>query len=309
MTFTSDRADVTVAIATVDRPESVVRSISAVLSGSRLPSEIVVVDQSAGTATREAIDGIARTSPVPVKYLHQSSLGLAASRNLAWRHATGRIVAFTDDDCVPDREWLAQLAGTFDGLERPHAVTGRILPLGPERPGFHAVSSRTSTRPWVYRGRALPWAVGSGGNTAVQREWLVRIGGFDEGFGVRSPRQAAEDTDMVYRLLREGATICYEPAALVWHERQSAARRLASRPSYGFGMGAFCAKWARAADLYAFWMFTCWVVERLCALASAAARMRPRRIREELTMLAGAARGIVFGFGFAPGERACRYGT
>ena len=289
------RADITVAVSTIHRPHSLARCIAAVLDGNVLPAGIVIVDQSDDAATAELVESSRWDRVVPIHYVRRRERGLAASRNAALALATGRIVAFTDDDCVPHERWVATIAAAFDSRERPNAVTGRILPLGPEQPGFYAVSSRVSAIRTVYQGRALPWSVGSGGNTAVEREWLIRIGGFDESLGASSAGQAAEDTDLLYRLLRASATVLYDPAAIVFHERQTWARRLATRPSYGFGMGAFCGKWARRGDAYAVWMLGCWGLQRTRSLVASFLRVRSRRIREELMMLAGAFRGVAHG--------------
>ena len=100
---------------------------------------------------------------------------------------------------------------------------------------------------------------------------------------------------MLYRLLRAGATLRYEPAAIILHERQETARRLGSRPSYGFGMGAFCALWARRYDTYAFWMLAQWCAERGRALLASFVRRRWYRVHEELLMLRGLASGFAYG--------------
>jgi GT2 family glycosyltransferase len=298
-------ADITVAIATVDRPASLARCAAAMLQGRVLPRELIVVDQSADAATEDVVGNVAATAAVPVRYMRQLRRGLAASRNLALTYATSACVAFTDDDCVPEDDWVAQIAHAFEVDPQLAAVTGRILPLGPDRPGLFAVSSRPSTMRRTYRGRALPWAVGSGANTAVRREWLRRIGGFDETLGAAAPGRAAEDTDLLYRLLRAGAHVLYEPSAIVYHERQDRARRLATRSSYGFGLGAFCGKWARRGDAYAIWMLGQWLLERARPLAGSIARVRPQRLREELLMLGGAARGLAYGVSSLPGQREC----
>jgi hypothetical protein len=101
--------------------------------------------------------------------------------------------------------------------------------------------------------------------------------------------------DLFYRLLLAGATVRYEPDALVFHERQDGERRLASRWTYGFGMGAFCAIWTRRPDAYAVWILTRWALDRSRALLGAIVRCRWRRVREELLMLRGAATGVAFG--------------
>ena len=289
------RADVTVAVATMDRPEGLARCVRAILEGTILPGELVIVDQSTDDRTADLVSRSNWNDVVPLHYVRQSARGLAASRNAAIARASRPIVAFTDDDCVPDSGWLRAIVTGFNSQENPDAVTGRVLPLGPERPGFYAVSSRASEIRAVYRGRTLPWAVGSGGNTAVTRDCLNRVGGFDERLGAGSPGLSAEDIDLFYRLLRSGATVKYEPEAVVFHERQDAPRRLASRPSYGFGMGAFCALWTRRHDAYALWILSRWCYDRSRALVASCLRRRWRRVYEESLMLRGALHGVAYG--------------
>src|SRR5262249_59428676 len=109
-------------------------------------------------------------------------------------------------------------------------------------------SSRRGTERVEFRGRPLPWLVGTGANIAVRREWASRIGGYDERLGAGTRGGAGEDLDFLYRLLRSGAHVRYEPDALVYHERQSKARRRKTRTSYGRGVGACCALWLRERD-------------------------------------------------------------
>jgi GT2 family glycosyltransferase len=285
---------VTVAVATMNRPLQLARCVDAILSGERLPAELVIVDQSADNCTANLV-AAARSDRVPLTYVRQPCLGLSVSRNSAIACARQPIVAFTDDDCVPDRRWLAAIVAGFAGIERPDAVTGRILPLGPDRPGFHAMSTLTRCVRAVHRGRFLPWRVGSGANTAVRRDWLERLGGFDERLGAGSAGRSAEDVDLLYRLLRAGATIRYEPDAIVSHERTDAAERRATSLRYGFGLGVFCGLSARRRDGYAMWMLGGWCADRGRALAGACVGRRWWRVTEELLMLCGATRGIVYG--------------
>lgn len=289
------RADVTIAVATMERPAALSRCVDAILRGETLPNQLLIVDQSRDDRTEHLVAGAGWDRVVPVTYLRKSETGLARSRNAAVAHASQPIVVFTDDDCVADGRWLSSIVRRFDSAERPDAVTGRILPLGPDTPGFYGVSLRTSEIPAVYAGRSIPWRAGSGANTAVRREWFQRIGEFDTRLGGGSPGCAAEDVDILYRLLRAGAQLSYEPGAIIFHERQEADRRLRSRPSYGFGMGAFCAIWVRRYDSFALWMLAQWCIERGRALAASALRRRWPRVREELLMLRGLVSGIGYG--------------
>lgn len=289
-------ADLTVAVATLDRPQGLARCLEALAAGTVLPAEVIVVDQGREPAPVPELG-------LPVRCLRQERRGLAASRNLALAEASRPVLAVTDDDCVPDPGWVAALEralspaepGEGTGVRAPDAVTGPVLPLGPEQPGLYAVSSRTSSAPADFAGRALPWLVGTGGNFAARREWLLKAGGFDERLGAGSPGGAGEDMDILYRLLRAGARIRYEPRAVVFHERQPRDRRLASRSAYGRGIGACCGLWLRGRDLHALAVLGGWLRMRGALAAGALRRRQWGGVREELLVLGGTARGLVYG--------------
>lgn len=283
-----------VAIATLNRPGGLERCIEAVLSGELVPAELVIVDQSDDDATEKLLQG--RNWPeLRLLYLRQPRRGLSASRNAALGAGTAVVVAMTDDDCVPAPGWLAGIARGFAQEPQCVAVTGRILPLGQDAPGLYAVSSRPSLTPARYSRKAPPWHAASGGNFAVLREWWQRLGGFDERLGAGSPGRASEDIDFAYRLLRCGRAIRYEPDALVYHERQPLSRRIATRWTYGYGIGAFCGKWARRGDAYALRLLGMWIGWRSREFGGALVRGQRHAARERALMLAGTVRGFAYG--------------
>lgn len=297
---------ITVAIATLDRPEGLARGLDALEGGAVLPAEILVVDQSAGDETARLITRRGQ-SHFPVRYLRQARLGLSASRNAGLRAASSPLVAMTDDDCVPGEGWVAALVDGFSD-EGVAGVSGRVLPYGPEAPGLYAVSSRVSAERARFTGKLPPWHAGSGGNFAVRKDVWRRLGGFDERLGAGSLGRAAEDMDFIYRMLAAGCSILYEPAAVIYHERQELHRRIASRWTYGYGIGAACGKWLRGGDLYAFRLLAGWTVWRGRDLLRAVRQGRAQARGESRLMLQGTAAGFVYGLGlrsrdFAPQAR------
>jgi GT2 family glycosyltransferase len=290
----SAAADISVAVATMDRPAGLARCLDALLAGQRLPAEIIVVDQGrAGLGRRVVAERqIAGMSPV---YLPQERRGLSASRNLGVAHARCPVVAVTDDDCVPDLTWVAEIERAFAQPEAPDGLTGRILPLGPETPETYVVSPRESMIRADFFGKAVPWLVGSGGNFAVKRDWFTRLGGCDERLGTGSRGQSAEDMDLFYRLLRAGAHIRYEPDVVVYHERQDKARRLASRWTYGYGIGAFCGLWLRRGDLYASYILGRWLLDHLRVTTGALINREWLQARQRMLSLSGTLRGLMYG--------------
>jgi GT2 family glycosyltransferase len=210
-------------------------------------------------------------------------------------HAHCDIIAFSDDDCVPARDWLASIERTMISVPAD-GVTGNILPLETDTAGEYPISIRTHQQGMIFHGRVLPWQVGSGGNFAIKRTWLFRIGGYDERLGAGSPGKAAEDTDIFYRLLQAGAAIYYQPEAVVYHERQDAARLLRSFWNYSYGIGAFTAKHARKGDLYAAYMLGVWSFWLLWRTVSSIMRRNRLYAGEGLLSLRGCSHGLAYGF-------------
>jgi GT2 family glycosyltransferase len=289
--------DVSVVIATVDRPAGLARCLDALFSGSVLPGEIIVVDQGADPLTGTVIAD-RQHAPVPLRHIRQKRCGLSASRNLGVSHATRGIVAVTDDDCVPNPEWVAVIDRTLRGDRPPDALTGRILPLGPPAEGTYVVSARTRTERVEFMAKVAPWHVGSGANFATTRRLFISIGGCNERLGAGSPGMAAEDIDLIYRMLDTGLRIRYEPDAIVYHERQSKQQRITSRFCYGFGVGAFCALWLRRGDLYCGRVLWNWLALHAGAASTAAARRQWFELYQRWLSLRGTFSGVAYGARF-----------
>lgn len=284
---------ITVAIATLDRPDNLARALDALANGEALPQQVIVVDQSSGFESRSVVEGM--LDRLPLLYVRSRRRGLARNKNVAIKFATCPYLAFTDDDCVADPRWVLTLARGFGEADAPDGLSGRVLPLGPERPGLYAVSSRTDRQPATYTGKAPPWQAGTGGNMAVALDWLRRVGGFDERLGAGAPLRAGEDIDIIYRLLIAGARLRYEPQAIIYHERQTLQRRIATRYGYGMGIGAFLAFRLRARDPYAMRLLFSWLVTRSWALAGNLRRGEERLLREEALFLQGTVAGLFRG--------------
>lgn len=293
------RAEITVAIATAGRPEALSRCLDGVERGTLQPTEIVVVDQSDDERTKTLLE----ERQLRARRVAQERLGLSASRNRAFEVARTSLVAVTDDDCVPADDWLATIMEVMSDPNGPTAVTGRVLPLGSEADGY-AVSSRTDALATDFRGRQLPWLVGTGANMATRREWWQRVGGYDVRLGVGTRGAAGEDLDFLHRLLRAGAIVRYEPTVTVYHQRQSEARRRETRSAYGRGVGACCGAWLRQGDVSGLVTLGGWLAMRGGFVARAARSRDWRRIEEELLVLRGTATGLAYGARLRAGGRA-----
>ena len=199
---------VSVVIATHERPGLLARCVRALLRQDIPPQsyEVVVVDDGSSDAakrvTMQALTELAEGRDRPTeRYLHQPrNRGPAAARNVGWRAAAAPVIAFTDDDTVPDAGWLreglAALDGGFD------AVAGRIeVPLPPEPTDYERDAA------------GLARAEFATANCFVRRAALSAIGGFDERF-----RTAwREDTDLCFALRAQDRPVGTAERARVVH--------------------------------------------------------------------------------------------
>jgi GT2 family glycosyltransferase len=172
-----------------------------------------------------------------VRVLRLDRPGTSRARNAGWRATTTALVAFTDDDCLPAPGWPAALRAA---LARSDALVGRVLP---DRQVAAPVSVLDEP---VARDVSAADLVGHGANCGFRRTALEQVGGFDESLGPGTPVPAAEDADLLRRVLAAGLSLRYDPAAVVVH-RQWRSRRQSLATAFRYGLGAAATGSRRAA--------------------------------------------------------------
>lgn len=237
-----------VVICSRDRPQMLVETVRSVLAGGRVPSEIVVIDQSPVAHTELARMGTVRSCRV--RYFHSPVPGVSRGRNLGFRLAAEEVVVVLDDDLIVQRDSLQALLAARVGAIAPTVTTGRVLAAPPDRPGLTqpATALITASAPEVFRGRQ-PRQVVPGPNISLPRELLLELGGYDERLGPGTRFPAAEDRDLSLRLLDAGCEVRHVPDAVVLHRSWRTNRDLLRlRWRYARGVGAFYAKHASLRD-------------------------------------------------------------
>jgi glycosyltransferase involved in cell wall biosynthesis len=203
----SDSPEISVVIATKDRPARLAAALEALRAQTIGPRrfEVVVVDDGSGRETRDLLARPADDDGVPVRVIRLPGDGPAAARNAGWRAARAPLIAFTDDDCEPAPTWLEGMLGVAEA--NPGAIVqGVTTPIPREAELLRRPFSRT-------RVIEEPNAWFATCNIAYPHELLERLDGFDELF----PEALGEDTDLGWRALEMGASVEFAPAAVVHH--------------------------------------------------------------------------------------------
>lgn len=240
-THEAARPTLAVAVCTRERPVDLARALDAIGALAAPPHEVLVVDNApATTATR---DVVARYPHV--RYVVEPRRGLNCARNRALQTASADIVAFTDDDAVPERGWLEALAVNFAD-PRVLCVTGLTLPLELETPSQELFEEHCSfVRGFarrVFDGRLdhplQVSRVGAGANLAVRRTLPSSVGWFDERLDAGTPTQSGGDHELFTRILLHGHRIVYEPRAVSWHRHRRTPDELRAVVR-GYGTGVY----------------------------------------------------------------------
>jgi len=199
-------------------------------------SEIVVVDNGSRDDTRDVVS--AHAESLPIRYVFERQPGLSMARNRGIAEARGALVAFTDDDCNVDRNWMQAIVDAFASRPTLAILGGMVAPAGG---GDEAVSLRTHAEAKSVLSADAILATMSGCNMVFRRDVLERIGGFDPAFGKGRRIGSAEDLDLMYRALRRGLSILYLPHVVVRHAhgRDSEAAVADVNREYVRGRGAF----------------------------------------------------------------------
>ena len=292
-------ARVSVIVCTRDRPDQLRSCLDALVALERQADEIIVVDNCPSDPRTEVL-----CRSYEVRYVREPIPGQARARNRGIVESRGDLIAFTDDDCVPDSHWLDDLEASFiDPLVM--AVTGYVGPVELETPAqllfeTHYGFGRSTERrildlnnPGVM---AAATRAGAGANMIFRRDVFRTVGMFAEDLGPGTPARSGDDKYYFFKIVRLGYRICQEPTRQVWHRHRDDFQALARiMNDYGVAEFAFATRCIVAdRELSAVRMWLWWGTHFRHDFV-AALRRRDRRIPIRLTLaeLSGAAVGPI----------------
>lgn len=212
-------------VCTYQRAESLRETLQA-LKGLRLPQgrelEVIVVDNNSSDHTRAVVEAFRAEWP-ELRYEFEPAQGLSHARNHGINAARGEVLLFTDDDVLPERDWLEQ---TLQGLDhyQADACGGFIAPIWEAPPpawlterfyGFLAVRTDREDDYPIDSPSLAPF----GANMAFRRAVFDKVGLFDTERGRKGKVLASgEDGEMFERILAAGLKAVFLGKSRVRHK-------------------------------------------------------------------------------------------
>jgi len=213
----ADSIEISVIVCTYNRVEPLRNALNSLVRQepeSRFTFEIVVIDDGSTDRTEDAVRTIITKSPtVPIRYIHHKGVGIADARNRGVMTASGKWIAFFDDDQWAEPDWLAELYRIAVEVGVDCVGGGVVLDL-PDSIDMElnkfCRSLLSEKRPLEGRAGFKNLLVGTG-NILILRNVFERVGMFD------NQMNRGSDRDFFWRALKMGVKMWYAPKAIVHH--------------------------------------------------------------------------------------------
>ena len=184
--------------------------------------EIVVVDNGSTDETPSVVAEFQHAHPkLRTLLVPEKRRGLGRARNTGDEYASGRLIAFLDDDARAEHDWLEKALRCFEEISpTPLAVGGLILPfyLAPKPDWFkdeYEIRSWGDEPRFLSRGETF-----SGSNMIFAKEVIRDHGSFSDRFGMKGERlSVGEETALFEEIWRRNsvAPLHYSPDLIVRH--------------------------------------------------------------------------------------------
>jgi len=241
---------VSVVLCTRNRPDLCGRMLKSLLAQEYPKFEIIVVDNNPpNEATAELVQREFSAYPT-VRYVRENRPGLSAARNCGIDAAKGEYIAFTDDDLIIDKYWLADLVACFRRGPNVGCVSGLVFPLELDTQpqdwfeqyggfGKGYALKIYDTREHRLPGWTFPYSAGIFGTGAAmvfRAAALKKIGNFDPALGTGTVALGGEDLAIFFEIIRHGYQLIYQPRSVAFHQHRRDYPGL-KKQMYGYGVG------------------------------------------------------------------------
>jgi cellulose synthase/poly-beta-1,6-N-acetylglucosamine synthase-like glycosyltransferase len=220
------KIDITVIIPTYNSEKYISRALHALYERNTcIPSQVIIVDGESKDST------VKKAREYPVEIFSNPKISAADARNIGIKFSKGDIIAFTDSDCVPDKNWLENIFKRFKNNPELIGTGGKMLPLKPKN-NIETFSANVFLNEIMKFPKQIfkpleKFLPGSfiTANCAYRKEALIKVGGFNEFF-----KNNGEDIDLFWRMIDKfPGNLLYDPSIIVYHSFPDSYIKLAKK--------------------------------------------------------------------------------
>ena len=185
--------------------------------------EILIVDNNSTDNTKDITAEFCKKHS-NIKYFFEQTIGYSSPRNCGWKNASGKIVAYIDDDEIAAPNWIENIINSFQIEEKPDIIGGICEVKYDETPPEWFTNSMGATNKNRQKGllnhRADSYL--GCGNIALKKDVLEKLNGFSNDFNMKDGfLMMGEDTDICQRAKSAGFRLYYNPEIIICHRMNS----------------------------------------------------------------------------------------
>jgi glycosyltransferase involved in cell wall biosynthesis len=204
---------ISVVICAHNEQDWIQKGLKSLASQTRVPDEVIVVDNASTDRTAEIVTEFASQSPINVRVVNESHKGLHYARETGWRAASGDLILVSDADILFPPKWVQKYEAFFNANPDIAAASGPVryydaLPFINWMTAFY----EWFNRPIGFRKRFTKEERVSGGNCAIRRIALETIDGYKN-----KPDGLLEDQHISAKLNQAKLGIKFNPSNPVQH--------------------------------------------------------------------------------------------
>ena len=148
---------------------------------------------------------------IATRYIREYKFGTYSARNKGVHEAQGSVIAFTDSDCLPDKDWLKNGVQKIKQSVTLSVIVGRVIIF----PRDHVHSNLLERYELLYALKQRTYVkrgfFGATANIMLQKEIFSKVGYFDEDL------PSAGDKDWCWRAVMAGCPLVFAPEAVIFH--------------------------------------------------------------------------------------------
>lgn len=204
--------------------------------------EVIVIDDGSTDSAYKNLEEIRKQFSFDLKIVRQPNGGPATARNKGIKMAKGEFIAFTDDDCEVDKNWIREIICGFKS-EVIVGVGGTVVSKNNDIITKYINYNRILL-PRIENNKIMYLVTA---NACYRKKSLIDVNGFSE--EIKNP--GGEDPDLSFKLLGYGSELVFKKESIVIHNHKlSIISFYRMFNNYGRGSAYLIKKWGKLAGTY-----------------------------------------------------------